>query len=136
MRRLAFLLAHHFPDEYDRCYRLGRVHICARCAGLYPALVATVVLALTGPLATMRAEWAVLFALPLPAVVSWGRRRLYGASGSNPVATLTGALLGLALGRGLVRYLRDPHAPAFWAQLGGLAVIVVAVEVGRRVLHR
>jgi uncharacterized membrane protein len=133
VRRLAFLLAHHYPEEYDRCYRVGRVHVCARCAGLYPALFATLGLALRGQLATVRAEWAVLYLLPLPALFSWARRRLTGAPGSNPVATLTGVLLGIALGRGLFLYLRDPRAPAFWVQLAGLAAVVVAVELLRAI---
>jgi uncharacterized membrane protein len=126
---LDFLLAHHHPEEYDRCYAVGGAHVCARCAGLYPALALMLALQLQGLIPEVRAEWAVLFLLPLPAVFSWARRRLTGAAGSNPVATVTGVLLGVALGRGIYLYLRDHAAVAFWAQAAGLAVVVLTVEI-------
>ena len=33
-----FWLSHHHPDEYDRCYAVAGVHVCARCLGTYPVL--------------------------------------------------------------------------------------------------
>jgi hypothetical protein len=131
MRDIGFLLAHHRPEEHDRCYKIGAVRLCARCAGLYPALAAMLALQLSGVLGPPRADWAVVFLLPLPALVSWGRRRLFGAPGSNPVSTLTGALLGIALGRSLHLYLRDPASVWFWAQIGGLTLVVLVVEIAR-----
>jgi hypothetical protein len=125
---LDLLLAHHRPAEYDRCYRIGGLHLCARCAGLYPALLLVLGLQLTGGVDSLRAEWAVLFLLPVPAIFSWARRRLTGAAGSNPVSTLTGALLGVALGRGIYLYLRDHRSVAFWALAAGLVVVVLTVE--------
>jgi hypothetical protein len=130
---LDFLLAHHRPEEYDRCYVVGSVHLCARCAGLYPALLLLLALQLTGLVGPLRAEWAVLFLLPLPAIFSWARRRLTGAAGSNPVATVTGGLLGIALGRGLFLYLYDHWSVSFWAQAAGLVVVVLTVEILARV---
>ena len=32
----ALLLSHHPPGQYDRCIRIGRHHVCRRCAVLYP----------------------------------------------------------------------------------------------------
>ncbi len=133
---LDFLLAHHRPEEYDRCYRIGGLHLCARCAGLYPALLLVLGLQLAGRLDTVRAEWAVLFLLPLPAVFSWARRRLTGAAGSNPVSTVTGALLGVALGRGIYLYLHDHRSVAFWALAAGLVVVVLTVELLARLKIR
>jgi hypothetical protein len=133
---LDFLLAHHRPDEYDRCYAVGAVHLCARCAGLYPALLLLLALQLTGLVGSLRAEWAVLFLLPVPAVFSWARHRLTGAAGSNPIATVTGALLGVALGRGIFLYLHDHGSVAFWAQASGLVVAVLTVETLARLKKR
>ena len=133
---LDFLLAHHRPEEYDRCYALGGLHVCARCAGLYPALLVMLALQLKGLVGPLRAEWAVLFLLPVPAVFSWARRRLTGAAGSNPFATVTGALLGVALGRGLFLYLHDHGSVAFWAQAAGLVVVVLTVETLARLKKR
>jgi len=126
--RLGFLLAHHHPAEYDRCYRVGRVRLCARCSGLYPALLLVLALELAGGLETPRLEWVILYGLPLPALYTWARRRLAAARDSNPVATVTGALLGIALGQGLCLYFRDPGSPRFWAQALGLVACVVLVE--------
>ena len=125
---LDFLLAHHRPAEYDRCYELGGLHVCARCAGLYPALALVLGLQLAGIVDTVRAQWAVLYLLPVPAIFSWARRRLTGAGGSNPVSTVTGALLGVALGRGIYLYLHDHRSVAFWALAAGLVVVVLTVE--------
>ena len=133
---LDFLLAHHRPEEYDRCYELGGQHFCARCAGLYPALLLVLGLQLGGVVGAVRAEWAVLFLLPVPAIFSWARRRLTGAAGSNPFATVTGALLGVALGRGLFLYLHDHGSVAFWAQAAGLVVVVLTVETLARLKKR
>ncbi|MBI5482596.1 MAG: DUF2085 domain-containing protein [Deltaproteobacteria bacterium] len=131
-----FLLAHHRPDEYDRCYSLGGVHLCARCAGLYPALALLLALQLQGVVGAIRAEWAVLYLLPMPAIFSWARRRLTGAAGSNPVSTVTGALLGVALGRGIFLYLRDHGSVAFWVQAVALVVVVLTVEILARLKNR
>jgi hypothetical protein len=130
------LLAHHGPEEYDRCYLVGRVHLCARCAGLYPALALMLALEISGVVRDVRVEWALLYVLPLPAVVSWARRRLAGASGSNPLATVTGALLGIALGRGIFLYLENRASPCFWSQAAGLALAVVLVETVRWLRRR
>lgn len=131
-----FLLAHHRPEEHDRCYAIGGVHLCARCAGLYPTLALVLGLQLAGLVDTVRAEWAVLYLLPVPAIFSWARRRLTGAAGSNPVSTVTGALLGVALGRGIYLYLHDHRSGAFWALVGGLVVVVLTVELLARLKIR
>jgi hypothetical protein len=134
--RLGFLLAHHDPAEYDRCYRLGGVRLCARCCGLYPALALVLALELAGGFTALRLEWAILYGLPLPALCTWARRRLAGVAGSNPVATVTGALLGVALGRGLFLYFRDPASPRFWIQALGLGLCVLVVEILARLRRR
>ena len=29
-------IAHHYPEDYDRCVLIGRTHVCRRCAGAVP----------------------------------------------------------------------------------------------------
>ena len=45
-----FLLAHHWPDQLDRCYQAWianrPVWFCSRCCGVYPALFAALVVQL------------------------------------------------------------------------------------------
>ena len=69
---LGFLVAHHGARELDRCYLnwWGErpVWVCARCLGLYPALllVLTGLLLCGGSLGWWDLPW--LFVLPLPAI--------------------------------------------------------------------
>ena len=64
-------LAHHWPDEYDRCVLVGRRHICRRCIVMYPIAFAVIALSLAGvALPTPWSQLALVF-LPLPALVEF-----------------------------------------------------------------
>lgn len=96
-----YLLAHHLPSEYHRCYSPvvagRRVHICARCLGIYPGIVAGILASLFGPW-----DHLLLVALlPLPALVDWSVTAFSEREGYNPVRTATGALLGCGYGLGV-----------------------------------
>lgn len=123
-----FLLSHHAPSELHRCYRLGPVHVCARCLGVYPVLFALVALqvALHAPL-SWDLDVAVALALTGPALLDWSLGQLDPASGTNLRRTLTGALLGLGLGRTLYIHLLKPLPTALLAQLGLVSVVVPLV---------
>jgi len=101
-----YLLSHHPPSEYDRCYSpvvFGRrVRLCARCSGIYPGIAAGVGVGLaTGASAGL----LVLSLLPLPALLDWALTASTDRHGRNPVRTASGALLGLGYGLGLYRLL-------------------------------
>ncbi len=123
-----FWLSHHHEDEYNRTYLLGGVRVCARCLGTYPVLVAVMMglFALRAPLAW---PWdvPVVLGLTLPALVDWAVGRFRPASGTNAVRTLTGVLLGAALGRSLFVHLQKPLPPMLVWQ--GALVLVVALPV-------
>lgn len=141
-----YWLSHHPPDEYDRCYRIAGVHVCARCLGTYPLMFAAIAvqLGLHFPLEHPLDVPAVI-ASTLPATIDWaiGRMVRRGPSRaqaadqqagrfrphrfSNAWRTATGMLLGLALGRTLFIHLQHPFPPVLLAQ-GGL-VILVALPV-------
>lgn len=98
-----YLLAHHPPSEFHRCYAPviagRRIHVCARCLGVYPGIAA-------GFLAYVLLPWSydpvlVVALLPLPALVDWSVTTFREWSGYNPVRTTTGALLGCGYGLGL-----------------------------------
>ena len=113
-----YLLSHHPPSEYDRCYSpvvFGRrVRLCARCSGIYPGIATGVGVGLaTGA----RAGLLVLFLLPLPALLDWALTAFTDRPGRNVVRTASGALLGLGYGLGLYRLLG----------LGEIAVLAVGV---------
>ncbi len=128
-------LAHHRPEHADRCVHLPlgarQLSLCARCLGLYP--VAVVALALQwvldlGPMGSADLVFALVLALP--ALLDWGAGALEPHSGSNFRRLLTGALLGVALGRSLWLNARDPYCEVLWIQLfllgsGALAFLLV-----------
>lgn len=121
-----FWLSHHHEEEYNRTYLLGGARVCARCLGTYPVLLAVMVglFAVRAPKA-----WAwdvpVVLALTVPALLDWAVGRFRPASGSNAVRSLTGVLLGVALGRSLFVHVQRPLPPMLLAQ----AALVTAVAL-------
>lgn len=98
-----FLLSHHLPSNFDRCYSVrlfGRdVHLCARCSGIYPGILAGL---LAFPLVpSVFTSIVVVALLPIPALVDWSVTAFTSRAGYNPVRTATGLLLGYAYGLGL-----------------------------------
>lgn len=131
---LGFWLAHHGPGELDRCYRFFAgnrpVWICARCVGVYPALLSTLGLLLAIEIEPGAWDLAWLFALPIPAVLDWSAARLRWSAGTNARRTVTGILLGISLGRTAELNMRDPGQTKVVLQLAVLLVVVLAVEAG------
>ncbi len=121
-----FWLSHHHPDEYNRTYVLGGARVCARCLGTYPVLLACLVglFAVRAPL-DWRWDVPAVLGLTVPALGDWAVGRFRPASGSNAVRTLTGVLLGLALGRSLYVHVQRPLPEVLLAQ----AALVTAVAV-------
>jgi len=125
------LVSHHRAADLHRCYRLGLtrqgIHICSRCLGLYPLLMATI--GLEAGLWRFESEyrWLVAFTLVTPAVIDWSASMLFDARGSNAWRTITGALSGVGLGIAFGDYFRDSTCGYFWALLSGLAVVIALV---------
>ena len=99
----SLLLSHHPADKLHLCYRLKlgsrEVFFCARCSGLFPAMLAVLIAGqLTGPWPWWL-EWLMLFLPPLPAFLDWGTSVATGKpERSNRLRMLTGAGLGTGLG--------------------------------------
>ena len=131
------LVSHHPVHQLNRCYRVnvkGRsIFICARCLGLYPVLVSSLVVSLSGGPGWGVSPW-VMALLCLPALVDWGMARIGLAEGVNSLRTATGALAGLGFGLSLPGYFRNPSDPRFWWALGSLAATVLLTEATARFL--
>lgn len=121
-----FWLSHHPPEELDRCYRVGAVHVCARCLGTYPVLFAGLAaqLAARAPL-THPLDVPLSVLLLLPATLDWAWGRFHPHRFTNGWRTLTGVLLGLALARSLFIHVQRPFPPALIAQ----AIVVTGVAL-------
>ncbi len=123
-----FWLSHHHEEEYNRTYVLGGVRVCARCLGTYPVLLAVMV-GLFKVRAPLSWQWdvPVVLGFTLPALVDWAVGRFRPAGGSNAVRTLTGVLLGVALGRSLFVHFQRPLPPVLVWQAALVAVVALPV---------
>ncbi|HLT28845.1 MAG TPA: DUF2085 domain-containing protein [Myxococcaceae bacterium] len=123
-----YWLSHHPPEELDRTWRLGGLHVCARCLGVYPVLLLGLVIqfALGAPL-QLRLDGMMGVVLTMPALFDWAYGRWRPHAGSNLWRTSTGVLLGVALARSLYVHLQRPFPPVLLAQLSLVGVVVVGV---------
>ena len=129
-------LSHHYPEDYDRCVRIGRSHICRRCLALYPLAIVVMFVGLalgSGVSNDNTLATAAMIVLPLPAVVEFVLEHV-GVIGYNlrRQVALT-MLMAVGLGFAFARYLRHPSDVLFWvvvALYGG--VCVAAALSGRR----
>ena len=126
-------IAHHYPEDYDRCVVVGRSHVCRRCLALYPIAFAVMVLALAGVRWPTDLDPWLLVALPLPSVVEFVLEHV-GVIDYQPVRQVVLTIpLAVALGVGFARYLRHPADLLFWGVVVGYSAIgIVATVIGSR----
>lgn len=126
-----YLLSHHEPGDYDRCYTVWasrNVRLCARCSGIYPGIVLGLLAAWAG--AVPSPAVVVVALLPLPALVDWAVTAFGAARGANIVRTTTGALLGFGYAVGVVRVLfaRDLGVVTVGLCYGVVAAALLGLE--------
>ena len=131
-----FWLSHHPPEELDRCYRVGSVHLCARCLGTYPVMFIAIAaqVALHAPL-QHTLDVPLCTAFVLPATIDWALGRSQPHRFSNAWRAFTGVLLGLGLGRSLFIHLQRPLPPVLIAQaivVTGIALPVILTAYRRK----
>lgn len=124
-------LAHHYPEDYDRCVIVGRSHVCRRCLALYPLALVVLGLCLAIPPGRTVALTG-LAVLSLPAVVELVLEQL-GVLRYSPRRQVAVTLaLAVGLGTGFSVYLDDQLDPAFWVVvLTYTAACLAAVFAGR-----
>lgn len=127
VRTAPYLLSHHLPGVFDRCYEArvrGRtIRLCARCCGIYPGILVGAVAALSGQ--TILRALVLVYLLPAPALLEW-LATANGNRGSNRLRTATGFLLGYAYGLGLV-WLLAAREPLVLVAAVGYGVLAVAL---------
>src|SRR4051794_20960966 len=128
------LLSHHPPNQYDRCIRVGRHHVCRRCAVLYPVAFAVAIASLAGLHWPTAWDRALLYLLPLPVTLELVVERLGGIryrAGRQIALTL---LAAPALGRGFARYVGNPTDRLFWTMVllfGSASLLALVLTDGR-----
>lgn len=135
-----FALSHHSPEELNRCYRFGTIHVCARCLGTYPVMFAAIAAQFWYQCPLEHSFDLVLgVGLILPATIDWALGCFQPHRFSNLWRTGTGALLGLGLGRTLFIHFQRPMPLALLVQLILVAAVVppvVFMAYGRRLRVR
>jgi len=129
----ALFLSHHPPSQYDRCIRVGRHHICRRCAVLYPLTLMVAIASLFG--AHWPAPWdrTLLFLLPLPVTLEFVIERFGGLRYNPRRQILLTVLAAPAFGRGFARYAAHPNDRLFWTMVllfGGSALLSLLLSRG------
>jgi uncharacterized membrane protein len=103
LRTRQYLLSHHGQSELYRCYTTSvfsrRIDLCARCSGIYPAILLGGISYSYAP--PELASPLLVAILPLPAIVDWAWTSLTERCGFNLIRTITGALLGYGYGVGI-----------------------------------
>ena len=122
-------LAHHYPDDYDRCVVIGRTHVCRRCIVLYPVAFAVMGLALADIRVPESLDHWLLVLLPAPAVTEFVLEHL-GVVRYQPLRqTLLTIPMGVALGIGFARYLDHQGDPLFWGVVVGYSFIGLGASI-------
>ena len=126
-------LSHHPPSQYDRCIRVGRHHVCRRCAVLYPLAFAVAIASAFGAHWPERWDSALLYLLPLPMTLEFVVERFGGIRYNATRQLLLTLLAAPALGRGFARYALPPGDRLFWgmvALFGGGALLSLILSPG------
>jgi hypothetical protein len=130
----ALWIAHHYPEDYDRCVVLGRAHVCRRCLALYPIAFAVMALAVAGVRWPIALDPWLILGLPVPSVAEFVLEHL-GVIGYQPVRQVMVTIpLAVALGVGFARYLEHQSDPLFWGVVvlyGGICLLATVIGARR-----
>ena len=117
-------LSHHWPDEYDRCVRVGGKLVCRRCIVLYPLSLVTAVVAGFFGWPESWDPW-LLWLLPLPAVVEFVAEQLRLVRHSPRRLVAVTVPLAIACGRMYVLYLEDQRDELVWSIVSTYLLVCV-----------
>ncbi len=108
------MLSHCRPEDLHRCLFVSflgvSIHLCARCAGLYPALALALVARLAHLWVPETADLLLRIVLPVVGAAAWGLEQAGAPALPLPRASrvLSGCMIGLGLGWVLGLHLRQP----------------------------
>ena len=130
-------LSHHWPEEYaDRCVKVGKRHVCRRCAALYPLGLLIAILSFNGltPWPTSIDPWPI-WLLSLPATAAYCLEAVGVIRYSAKVQVGTTLLAAVAFGHALSYEFAERWSPEFWGPIsvfGGIWFVFTAIAAVRR----
>lgn len=129
--RWSMVLSHHPPSQYDRTLHIGRVRICARCAGLLAGIVSAIALMPHLPVSRISSSIAlfaaIAFVLSL-GIASFVLNEVGSRASNNYERLLFGFVLGCLL------YLA--YISGFWSFFAMLALVVAGQFATALLLRR
>jgi hypothetical protein len=100
-------LSHHWPENYLRCVRIGKRHVCRRCSVLYPIALLAMMVALALDVPTGAAV-AAMWVLPLPMTLEWMVEHLRGVPYSPRRQATVSAVAAVGVGLAFAVHARNP----------------------------
>jgi hypothetical protein len=138
--RPSLLLAHHRPEQHERCALVAGRPVCRRCLVLYPLLLLAIAATALGATAPVPAGWreALLWLLPLPAAVEYTLEafdRVRYSPHRQVAVTVPQAVAG---GAGFAWEWQAPATVSFWTAVAvyGTAGLVVTAAGWRATAAR
>ena len=124
-----YLLSHHLPQDYDRCFliKVGNksYRICARCIGWYLSFLIFWLLLLFNIDFLLNYKIIILYFFPIPAIFDWSLHKLRNLKGTNILRVLSGILIGLTFAMLLYSFVTNPFDIHFWL----VSIIYVTIVV-------
>jgi uncharacterized membrane protein len=91
------VLSHHPPCQYNRTFTLLGIRFCVRCTGILAGILLWVIVFYLTDL-PFYLTFITGFLFPLPAILNFTLNELGKRKNSNSKRTITGILMGLAIG--------------------------------------
>lgn len=125
------MISHHPPSQYDRTLHIGRVRVCARCAGLLVGIVSA--MAIMHHLPVFRVPSSIVLFAAIAFVLSLGIAVfVLNEAGSRASNNYERILFGFVLG--CLLYLA--YISGLWSFFGVLASVVVGQFATALLLRR
>lgn len=122
-----YVLSHHLPKDYDRCFVVGKTHLCSRCSGIFAGILFGALLYHFSILNQYYFYFIAFF--PVFMLIDWFLTKKQKFKSTNMIRAGTGFLCGQAYYLGVVLFINNfPNIPILvigvvYAILGLIALV-------------
>jgi uncharacterized membrane protein len=104
-----YILSHHEPKEYYKCYSLKikdkTLHFCSRCLGIYLGIILGIIL-YYNRIFNEQNYYLAIFIFPIFTLIDWTITAFTKYRSHNLIRTGFGVLLGVAYSFGLILFFK------------------------------